>query len=295
MAGTPANSGPRMVDRGTDARVTFMYLPPEIRNRVYTLALVHIKPLVISRHQKKTIDKGPRRKKSSRPRIEHILRCSTSTKPPIHKVAAREVIAVGLLKTNKTVNHEASAVLLRENFFIFDRPLALQHFCDTLGAKVKSMAHVKVNEMFQPFANEFICVLSRLEEPKSITVRPSTGLVGRWDIVASPTHTWEHVKPIVWRMEHPLKPGMSFRPVLSMESQQKRLEAFKFDMSANTLFIQANGAVALVEDKAEREARFKALVVECWRREASATGVRRIREEDTSPTNGRGRQKAKRA
>lgn len=284
-----------MVDRGTDARVMFMSLPPEIRNRIYAFAVVHSKPLVVSRHLTQVGNQAPCKKKNIRTKTECILRSSTSTDPRTRKVPVKTAIAIDLLKVSKEISREASAVLLRDNVFIFEKPLALQQFCDALGKKVKSLAHVQVNDMSNPFANEHLCVLSSLEQPKTIVIRAATSVTDDWDIAASPSRTWELVKPVVWCMTQPLRVGMSFRPVVPMEIQRERLEAFKFEVPAERSLVTDSKAAESIADQAEREARFKTLVVECWRREASSTGVRKVREADASQADARDAKKTKRA
>lgn len=258
-----------MVDRGTDARVTFMHLPQEVRNRIYSLALAHGQSLHISRHVKNPAANGKSGyKTASRLVVESVLSCRDS-----HDATMKEVVAVGLLRTTKAVNTEAYAVLLRENHFTFQNSLALQVFVFALGSKVKTLANVVVKTMSRTLANEQICVLSLLDEPKTISVVPAM-LENVWD----PRSTWTLIKPIVWRMEQPLKVGMSVRPVVSQETQRQRLAAIEFNMSRSQLVFVGKSDIMRFESPVERGNMFKALVQECWQEDAKAVGVRKVRE-----------------
>lgn len=154
--------------------LTFMDLPEEIRNSFYELLLSHNRPLLLSRYTVKRDSSTPR-KKTNRSRgcngqLDYKFRCTTIALDKNRKIPASEAVVVPLLQTSKTINLEVSTVLLKENQFVFERPLILHEFYEALGAKAKWLAKVVVKDISGDLACEKICVLLRLEVPLSITI-----------------------------------------------------------------------------------------------------------------------------
>lgn len=260
-----------------------MSLPTEIRNEIYGLALTHPQPLSITRHgthRTKVVHRvsGTRFEKAYRLKysiltIKHGIRSKTPVK---------DALPVALLATTKAINDEALPVFLNGNHFIFERASALNEFCCALGPKAKTLAHLTVKEaMSSQNAREQLCILSRLEQPKMVFIIPQTqARDGQQALCAS--STWRMIKPVVWRSERPVKPGMSFRPEESIETQRARLDAFRFQVSKFKAMAMDDGGIEIIQNSLKLAERFTELIVECWRTEASATGVRRKREEGGS-------------
>lgn len=257
-----------------------MSLPRELRTAIYALALTQPNPLNLTRHSTH-MTKMVRHGSSWRSAKVYKLHCSIveGANGLQVKLPAKYALSIAVLQTTKTINSEALPVLLGGNTFIFSSAVVLHDFCVTLGAKAKALANVTVKDAIaSEMAKEHLCVLSRVEHPATICIAPQTQ--DRFGyLVLCPAATWEMVKPIVWRAERPIKAKMSFRPEESIEAQRARIQAFRFKVAKFKAVVVGDGDVEVIQGSLEREERFMELVVGCWWKEASATGVRRKREQ----------------
>lgn len=261
---------------------TFFDLPREVRDKIYRLVLTHDAPFAISRNNKSRIGTSSTSEQAPRGRWcpptghKHKLSCKTSTAlgKSRRKATVSEAVSLSLLSTSKQVNDEAASVFFGENCFVFGPAVALEAFCATLGEKTRLLSRIGVKESTTELARDSICLLSRLVKLVyvSVAAQHRNRDVRDW---LCPKETWDFVKPVVWRSGQVLRPGMSFRPVDPLEVQLRRIEAFRFDVSACETIMVDNRKTETIKQAAEREDRLKELVIECWRKDLEFSPTKR--------------------
>ncbi|KAK5730610.1 hypothetical protein LTR15_000547 [Elasticomyces elasticus] len=118
----------------------FEKLPPEIRNKVYELALLAAKPIEVVEHLNVSKEEFRRRKDCCRDGPQKCYRCKGA---PTHSFEAKisvmrgkqnrrllagETLSGTILCVNRQVNREATAILYAGNKFVFNGPAAFKMF-----------------------------------------------------------------------------------------------------------------------------------------------------------------------
>ena len=128
---------------GQKDTLLFEKLPADIHFEIFKLILPVSSPIEISRHRDKKASKAPIRK------LVFVLGAEIRPGPPQlsrseHKCSYGAVHSTAMLHVSRLLHAEARAVLLGQNKFVFDNPLALKLFTEVIGEGFKFLTNITV-------------------------------------------------------------------------------------------------------------------------------------------------------
>ena len=258
----------------------FAKLPPELRAEIWRLALITTASIKITRRK----NESPWRRRWDE---DYILSSQLSTNTTSTNQQPRAppppFPSIPLIRASKALNVEASPVLYHNTRFLFPDAPTLETFVDRIGEMAFSLSDIEVASTSTSDAAAQLSVLKRLHNPRRI-VLPAPVCAPRFSPLASAAarDVWRWIKPIVVRRGGEYMLARTVRPyrygqVLedgtpawedepgSREDQEKRLRAFRFDVSSLLVFRTDDGNGFLVPDDEVRADMFRDLVVARWR------------------------------